>query len=818
LGTTAKVGKTINGSRASETLTGTAYADIIFGGGGDDTIFGGGGADRLRGGAGADTLTGGTGNDVFVFESTLAQNGVDTITDLGFKRGGVLIGSNDVLDLSLAITSSKISSQNIGNYVKIIDNKLYVDLDGTGAGEAQVWANLSGLQAGDKVNVRTTSFDGWITVSAPADTSAPTFEGTTSFTYDENQSAGATIATITGFSDNVGVTEYRFCDSGGASGGSNSSDWWFSIGSGGVITMTGSGAASDGNDYEAGASQSHTYYIQARDAAGNWSAPVLITLGEDDVAEDTTAPTFEGTSSFTYDENQSGGATIATIDGFTDDVAVTDYRFSDSSGGSGASDSSDGFFSISSGGVITMTGSGATSDVNDYETGVSQSHTYYVQARDAAGNWSTVQAITLGELDLDDTAPTFFEGTTSFTYDENQSSGATIATLNGFTDDVGVTGYRFSDASGGSGAADTSDGYFTISSGGVITMTGSGAASAVNDYETGASQSHTYYVQARDAAGNWSAAQAITLGENDVTEDTTAPSFEGTSSFTYDENQSGGATIATISGFTDDVGVTGYRFSDSGGSGGSADSGDGFFSISSGGVITMTGSGAASAVNDYETGVSQSHTYYVQARDAAGNWSAAQTITLGEVDVAEATGTFISVSGHFSASGGPVWLDTDEDGVFDVGETALYVDASGGIHTGSSAGTLVDFTSGDWTVEFWDVLGPTVNLNGFGAGDEAIINMAAHSSYLGEGSAEFMGHITLCDTGLFATTNTANRGVIHTEIFLKTAWLSASKITNDLIYRYGRYYSASPSTIGTGAFAINFGNLATLSFVMPNYG
>jgi Ca2+-binding RTX toxin-like protein len=63
------------------TGTGNALNNTITSGGGSDHLSGGGGNDVLAGAAGSDFLTGGAGNDQFLFNVSLAQTGVDTITD-----------------------------------------------------------------------------------------------------------------------------------------------------------------------------------------------------------------------------------------------------------------------------------------------------------------------------------------------------------------------------------------------------------------------------------------------------------------------------------------------------------------------------------------------------------------------------------------------------------------------------------------------------------------------------------------------------------------------------------------------------------------
>ncbi len=83
------------------------------------------------------------------------------------------------------------------------------------------------------------------------------------------------------------------------------------------------------------------------------------------------------------------------------------------------------------------------------------------------------------------------------------------------TDDVGVTGYRFSD----SGGTTSLDGYYTIAANGQISITAAGVAAGIenNDFETGLN-SFSYDIEAGDAAGNWSAAESISLNVTDLDE------------------------------------------------------------------------------------------------------------------------------------------------------------------------------------------------------------------------------------------------------------------------------------------------------------
>lgn len=112
---------------------------------------------------------------------------------------------------------------------------------------------------------------------------------------------------------------------------------------------------------------------------------------------------------------------------------------------------------------------------------------------------------------LDTTAPTVVSGQT-ISYAENRATGATLGVVSA-TDNVAVTGFRFTTTA----SSTSSDGYFSISNSGVVTITSTGAAGAANDFET-LPNSFTHSVQARDAAGNWSTGVNVTFTVTDVSE------------------------------------------------------------------------------------------------------------------------------------------------------------------------------------------------------------------------------------------------------------------------------------------------------------
>jgi hypothetical protein len=166
------------------------------------------------------------------------------------------------------------------------------------------------------------------------------------------------------------------------------------------------------------------------------------------------------------------------------------------------------------------------------------------------------------------------------------------------------------------------------------------------DYENptdgSTSGTNTYIVQVKavDAAGN-AALQTVTVSIADVNEsgpDSTAPTVGSGQSFVYAENQAQNASIGTVIA-SDNIGVTGFRFTDTG----TATSADGYFAIAGNGAVTITAAGVAAGVaqNDFET-APNSFTYAVQAGDAAGNWSASETIALAVTNADEVAPAFTS--------------------------------------------------------------------------------------------------------------------------------------------------------------------------------
>ncbi len=292
----------VRGQR-DNTMWGTSGADILDGGVGNDTLMGGAGNDRL---------IGGTGNDVFSLEVSRLANGFDTITDYNYSTAPG--AEKDVLQFSITPAWALAAMRNQADYVSVRTDSaggsvLWIDSDGTRSGQAQSYARLDGVVSGELVRVQFGTGGPAFTLTVQ-DGSGPVFSAQGNYTYtylsDPGQSAARQVATVSGATDNVGVTQYRFVSSDGSTThGATSADGYFAISATGQITITAAGAASGVNDFLIGSNQ-NSYHVQAGDAAGNWSQVRQITLSE---FHELNAPTFSIVSATQLSSVVSGAST-----------------------------------------------------------------------------------------------------------------------------------------------------------------------------------------------------------------------------------------------------------------------------------------------------------------------------------------------------------------------------------------------------------------------------------------------------------------------------------------------------------------------------
>ena len=130
---------TIKGGAGDDALTGGTGNDILWGEVGNDILLGGIGLDTLIGGLGNDRLTGGEGNDIFLFNTAIGVQNIDTITD--FTSGDKIQLSQSIFkDLTKgAVTEAQFylgTAAHDATDRVIYDQStgaLFYDVDGTGA-------------------------------------------------------------------------------------------------------------------------------------------------------------------------------------------------------------------------------------------------------------------------------------------------------------------------------------------------------------------------------------------------------------------------------------------------------------------------------------------------------------------------------------------------------------------------------------------------------------------------------------------------------------------------------------------------------------
>jgi len=548
-------------------------------------------------------------------------------------------------------------------------------------------ATLTGLSVSTTYNIEVRAMDavgnlspirtGSFTTLATPDTTPPGAPGSPSVSGVQ---AYQVTVNWTAASDNVGVTGYRFKPTVGST--------WTTVGN--VLTGTQTGLIP---------LTQYTIEVQARDAAGNWSASAqtgsFTTLVG--VPPQPTGPTMflqascswradwnaslNATSYIVRDTNgaeQTVTATTANINCPQGDPEANKPKYVKACNASGCSSNAD-FSPASSGdttapsqpGALSFSSVTATSAfvswgvatdnvaVTSYEyslnsgnyivlgnatnvslTGLTgaTTYTFNVRARDAAGNVGTARSQNFATSDL--SAPTQ-PGTITFS-----AVTATTATAGwvASTDNVGVTAYEW--------RLNSAATWNTVStnSASITGLTGS--------------TSYTFEVRARDAAGNLSTSRTATLN----TADGSAPT------------QPGAVTISLVTATTaranwgastDNVAVTAYDYRLNGGS---------WLPLANVTQVDMTG-----------LTQNTSYTFEVRARDAAGNVSPTRTAS-----------AFTTLDGSAPTQPGTVTISAI---------TATTATATWGASTDNVAVTAYDYRL---NAGAWQPLGnvTTVNLSG----------------------------------------------------------------------------------------------------------
>jgi hypothetical protein len=423
------------------------------------------------------------------------------------------------------------------------------------------------------------------------DDAAPTItSGDTATAVDENSGAGQVVYTASAddSADDVADTPITFSLT-------DDSDPALSINaSSGEVTLNAD------SDHE---SQSqYSFAVIATDAAGNASEAQAVTLDINDL--DDAAPTIiSGDTAVAINENSGANQVIytATSNDSADNISDTPITYS-------LSEDSDASISIDpSTGDVTLT------DNPDHET--QSQYSFAVIATDAAGNISEAQSVTMEINDLDDAAPTITSGANAGAIEENSGAGQVIytASADDSADDVADTPIIYSLTS------DSDTGLSIDSVTGVVTLNSN------PDYES--QSQYSFAVIATDNAGNASEAQSVTLDINNL--DDAAPTItSGATAVAIDEN-SGAEQVIYIATADDSADISeGITFS-------LAEGSDAELSIDSAtGAVTLT--------SDPDFEAQSLYSFAVIATDAAGNASAAQSVTLDINNLDEVAPTITS--------------------------------------------------------------------------------------------------------------------------------------------------------------------------------
>lgn len=331
----------------------------------------------------------------------------------------------------------------------------------------------------------------------------------------------------------------------------------------------------------------YTIHIEAFDAAGNLSIAASTSAVTTNNA-DVTAPTTPGslsTSGTTHDETTLSWAAS------TDNIGVTGYNVYQ--------------------GTNLL---GTTTSLSYQVTGLSGStaYTFYVEAKDAAGNTSSQAsaAVTTGQAP-DMQAPTVPTGLTA----NNITFNNVDLSWNPSTDNVGVSGYNV--YQGSTLLATTTSLIYSVSSGTTVTP----------------NTAYSFYVEAFDAAGNHSGTSVVSV-ITPPAPDTQSPTDPSNIVFT---NITQNSIDFAWTSSSDNVGVTGYN-------------------IYLNGLYQTQVSQVNASLSGLSAGTS--YTVEVEAVDAAGNTS---NKLAGNTTTANATPTTMSLFAHYFESGWDGWQDGGAD-------------------------------------------------------------------------------------------------------------------------------------------------------------
>ncbi|SNS80670.1 Por secretion system C-terminal sorting domain-containing protein [Ekhidna lutea] len=421
------------------------------------------------------------------------------------------------------------------------------------------------------------TFEQAVTLTVNNVNSAPTGIQLSATSFDEDTSAGTSVATLS--ADDVDGADTHSFDLVSGDGSNDTDNSKFAIEGSQLILLQSIANEDQG---------SVNLYLEVTDSFGE-TFEQAVTLTVNNV---NSAPTGIQLSTTSFDEDTSAGTSVATLS--ADDVDGADTHSFDLVSGDGSNDTDNDKFAIEGDQLILL-----QSIANEDQGSVN----LYLEVTDSFGE-TFEQAITLTVNNVN-SAPTGIQlSTTSF--DEDTSAGTSVATLS--ADDADDADTHSFDLVSGDGSNDTDNDKFAIEGDQLILL------QSIANEDQG---SVNLYLEVTDSFGE-TFEQAITL---DVNNTNSIPTGIQLSSTSFDEGIEASSTVATLSAEDLDSGDS-HTFSLSTGDG-SNDSDNSKFLIDGNQLVIKSSP-------SFET--QSSYNIYLSAEDSEGSVEQAFVLTVNNIN------------------------------------------------------------------------------------------------------------------------------------------------------------------------------------------